>query len=63
MHASVLAEHVITRSPVRQVFDSQAQLVRRTTDQMVNEINNNATIVLQNATSAADMVVKIAQVC
>ncbi|KAK9915264.1 hypothetical protein WJX75_006854 [Coccomyxa subellipsoidea] len=44
-----------------QVFDSQAQLTRRTTDQMVNAINNNATIILQNATSMADMVVKVAQ--
>ncbi|CAL8468391.1 g7931 [Coccomyxa elongata] len=28
---------------------------------MVNAINNNATIILQNATSVADMTVKVAQ--
>ncbi len=45
-----------------QVFESQAQLIRKTTDAMVNEINNNATIIAQTAYSQADLIAKTAQV-
>ena len=45
-----------------QVFESQAQLIRKTTDAMVNEINNNATIIAQAAYSQADLIAKNSQV-
>ncbi|EIE19401.1 hypothetical protein COCSUDRAFT_44735 [Coccomyxa subellipsoidea C-169] len=56
-----VAQKQLSSAKQFEVYDSQAQLTRRTTDQMVNAINNNATIVLQNASSLASMTVKVAQ--
>ncbi|BDA43661.1 hypothetical protein COCOBI_04-6740 [Coccomyxa sp. Obi] len=58
---TALTPYHVTIPQLFLVYDSQAQLIRRQTDQMVNAINNNATIILQNATSVADMTIKVAQ--
>lgn len=45
-----------------QIFESQAQLIRKETDGLVNAINNNATIISQNATSQANLIAKTTEV-
>ena len=45
-----------------QIYQSQAALIRKQTDALVNEINNNATIVTQTANSQAGLVDKTAEV-
>ena len=56
-----LATAIQLQNNAQQIYTSQAAVIRATTNQLVNQIENNATLLIQTATAQATQIVQNAQ--
>jgi hypothetical protein len=56
-----LATAIQLQNNAQQIYTSQAAVIRATTNQLVNQIENNATLLIQTATAQAAQIVQNAQ--